>query len=103
MKTRTSLWLLPLCLLLMAGGCDKDNDGWVKATIVNLGEQGASSDGCGWAVLINNELTFSESLDDQYKVHGLKVKIIYENTSQSFSCPFSSEKYPVIAIKQIKR
>lgn len=24
MKTRTSLWLLPLCLLLMAGGCDKD-------------------------------------------------------------------------------
>ena len=93
-------------LLIVAGGfacSEKENETkWIEAIAVDLGNPAV--DGCGWAIKISNTVYIPDSLDEPYKQDGLKVMIIYENTSQTYQCPgFSDVVYDKIIIKQIKK
>jgi hypothetical protein len=105
MKTIKLLWLLPLCMMLaVVSGCDNDTDTdtdtddlWVEGTIVRCNDL-IVVEAVWWSVRINGILTYPRSLEERYKVDGLKVEIVYERSPQIGFCSTS----PGIIIKKIR-
>jgi hypothetical protein len=78
-----------------------DTNTYKNATIVFEGP--VATDGCGWLVKINDTLTYQpDVLNVAFQQDELPVKIIYELTSDKFTCGISGLQISIIHVIDIK-
>ena len=95
MKNFFKLTFLSILLLLAVAGC-KD-DGCVEepeilsAQNVSIGYSDPAVDGCGWTIMIGEEIYAPVNLSEEYQVDNAKANITYEKLSTSKPCALAAE------------
>lgn len=94
-----------LLLALFAGfaSCEKQTDpevGWQEGVIFFSGDPAA--DGCGWLLLSEGKTFALEHLPEAFQTDPVDVWFTGEHTGKFFSCGLLGDRYPVMALDEIK-
>jgi len=103
-----NIFLIAACILF---SCQKPILGDINAPGSNNNDANAKvvwtgaveTDGCGWALVINDAYYHPDSLPEAFHQDQLNVIVTYEATKAIFPCGVGGSGYPLIQIRSIKK
>jgi len=101
MNNKKLLLICAILLLLLTGitNCENDDKDMVTGSVLYF----APPDNCNdYMIKIDNKIYKPKTLENQYKVDGLKVRLSYRITNEQWNCGFGGYQ-TVIEILKIEK
>ena len=94
--------LAAVCLL---SSCTKDRscESCIKSNAKIVWTGPVESDGCSWAIVINDTYYHAATLSPDFQQDQLNVIVEYQITTDRFICGIAGIGYPIINVTRIKR
>jgi hypothetical protein len=93
------LFLLPLCVVMLGAGCEKDEESDIKdahGLVMYYGDPAV--DGCGWIIKINNSEYSPINLDSKFHEDSLEIILDYDTLISTWNCGWRQPGYQQIQI-----
>jgi hypothetical protein len=96
------LLLMPLCVILLTAGCEKEEEPEVQdasGLVLFYGEPAV--DGCGWMIKINHVEYSPINLESVFQTDSLEVELDFDKLNTTWNCGWREPGYRQIKITRI--